>query len=532
MAESFDTVIIGGGISGLGMAIALQQAGITDFVVLERADEVGGTWQANTYPGCACDVPSNLYSYSFAPNPDWSRTYSRQPEIWDYVRGVADRFGVRRYIRLGVEVTDAAWDEDAGRWRLATSDGEIEARILVSAVGLLTEPKVPDLPGLDTFKGAVFHSARWDHDFDLAGKRVAAIGTGASAIQFVPEIQPQVQRLHVFQRTPPWVMPHTARPTSERERSLFRALPALQRLVRGLVYAAREALVVGFVKRPRLMRFPERQARRHIASQISDPELQAKVTPTYSLGCKRILPSNDWYPAIAQPNVELITDAISEIRAHSIVTADGIEREVDAIILGTGFHVTDPPLGGLIHGRGRPIAQRRVAGQHARPSRLHGRWLPEHVPAAGPQHGSRALVDGLRRRVPDRLHHERAGHDDAPRRRRRRGHRAGPGRLQRGDRPADEPDDLVDRVPELVHRRKRAQLCPVAGLDVAIPPPHGTFRSRQLPGMSLNCSSGWITISPVWSHAEQTRIGAGRLRPLYVAHVLSVPVSDRADCFL
>ncbi len=243
MAESFDTVIIGGGISGLGMAVALQQAGVTDFVVLERADEVGGTWQANTYPGCACDVPSNLYSYSFAPNPDWSRTYSRQPEIWDYVRGVADRFGVRRYIRLGVEVTDAAWDEDAGRWRLATSDGDIEARILVSAVGLLTEPKVPELPGLDKFKGAVFHSARWNHDFDLAGKRVAAIGTGASAIQFVPEIQPHVERLHVFQRTPPWVMPHTARPTSERERSLFRRLPLLQRLVRGLVYAAREALV-------------------------------------------------------------------------------------------------------------------------------------------------------------------------------------------------------------------------------------------------------------------------------------------------
>jgi cation diffusion facilitator CzcD-associated flavoprotein CzcO len=352
MAESFDIAIIGGGISGLGMAISLQQAGITDFVVLERADEVGGTWQANTYPGCACDVPSNLYSYSFAPNPDWSRTYSRQPEIWDYVRGVADRFGVRRYLRLGVEVSSADWDEDAGRWRLTTSQGDIDARVLVSAVGLLTEPKIPDVKGLDAFEGAVFHSARWNHDFDLEGKRVAAIGTGASAIQFVPEIQPRVGQLHVFQRTPPWVLPHTARPTSERERSLFRRVPLLQRLVRGFVYTAREALVIAFVKRPRLMSLPERQARRHIEGQLSDPELIAKVTPDYSLGCKRILPSDDWYPALQQPNVELVTDAITEIRKSSIVTADGTEREVDAIVLGTGFHVTDPPLGALVHGRG------------------------------------------------------------------------------------------------------------------------------------------------------------------------------------
>jgi cation diffusion facilitator CzcD-associated flavoprotein CzcO len=352
MAESFDIAIIGGGISGLGMAIRLQQAGITDFVVLERAGEVGGTWQANTYPGCACDVPSNLYSYSFAPNPDWSRTYSRQPEIWDYVRGVADRFGVRRHIRLGVEVSSADWDERAGRWRLTTSQGDIDARVLVSAVGLLTEPKIPDVEGLDTFKGAVFHSARWNHDYDLRGKRVAAIGTGASAIQFVPEIQPDVAQLHIFQRTPPWVMPHTARPTSERERRLFERIPLLQRLVRGLVYTAREALVLGFVKRPRLMSLPERQARRHITSQLSDPELIAKVTPDYSLGCKRILPSNDWYPALAQSNVELVTDAIAEIRENSIVTADGTERDVDAIVLGTGFHVTDPPLGALVHGRG------------------------------------------------------------------------------------------------------------------------------------------------------------------------------------
>ena len=230
----------------------------------------------------------------------------------------------------------------------------------------------------------MFHSARWNHDFDLAGKRVATIGTGASAIQFVPEIQPQRRPSCTSSSArAPWVMPHTARPTSERERSLFRRLPLLQRLVRGLVYAAREALVVGFVKRPKLMsaaRAPGAPPHRRARSRTR--ELIAKVTPHYSLGCKRILPSNDWYPALAQPNVELVTDAITEIRAHSIVTADGTEREVDAIILGTGFHVTDPPLGGARPRPRRAHAQRRLAGQHARPPRLHGRRLPEPVPAA------------------------------------------------------------------------------------------------------------------------------------------------------
>ena len=227
----------------------------------------------------------------------------------------------------------------------------MRARVLVPAAGPLFEPNLPDVPGLESFEGTLFHSARWDHDCDLSGKRVAAIGTGASAIQFVPAIAPETARLHVFQRTAPWIAPHTNRAVTRTERRLYRAFPALQRLVRGSIYCAREILVLGFVKRPRLMRIAERVARSHRRSQVSDPELLRKVTPDYPMGCKRILPSNDWYPALGRENVELVTDRIEEVRAHSIVTADGREREVDAIVLGTGFRVTDMPAAQMIRGR-------------------------------------------------------------------------------------------------------------------------------------------------------------------------------------
>jgi cation diffusion facilitator CzcD-associated flavoprotein CzcO len=346
-----DVAIVGSGFSGLGMAIRLRQQGLHDFVVLERGDEVGGTWHYNTYPGCACDVPSHLYSFSFAPNPGWSQTYSPQPEIRDYLRRCADEFGIRPHLRLRHEVTAAEWDEDARRWRIETSQGSLSARVLVSGMGPLTEPKVPDIPGLDDFEGETFHSARWNHDYDLTGKRVASIGTGASAIQYVPEIQPKVERLHVFQRTPPWIAPHSNRPITALERRIYRALPAAQRLVRGGVYAAREALVLGFVKDPRLMGIVERVARHHMRSQISDPELIEKVTPDYTIGCKRILPSNRWYPALDQPNVELVTGGVKEVRRGSVVSGDGVERPVDAIVFGTGFQVTDMPATRYLRGR-------------------------------------------------------------------------------------------------------------------------------------------------------------------------------------
>jgi len=346
-----EIAIVGSGFSGLGMAIRLKQQGMEDFVVLERAEEPGGTWHHNTYPGCACDVPSHLYSFSFAPNPHWSQTYSPQPEIEDYLRRCVESFGVRPHLRFGHTVTSATWNEDTRRWDLETSNGRFSARTLIAGVGPLTEPKVPDLPGLASFEGPVFHSARWDHAQDLTGKRVASIGTGASAIQLVPAIQPQVEQLHVFQRTAPWIFPHTNRATTAFERRLYRALPAAQRLVRGGVYLARETMVLGFVKRPRLMRVAEALARRHMRNQVADPELREKVTPTYALGCKRVLPSNKWYPALGRPNVELVTEGIEEVRRSSIVTRDGVERPVDVIILGTGFEVTDMPIASLVRGR-------------------------------------------------------------------------------------------------------------------------------------------------------------------------------------
>jgi cation diffusion facilitator CzcD-associated flavoprotein CzcO len=351
MSANYDTVIVGAGFSGMGMAIRLKQQGRDDFVVLERADEVGGTWWYNTYPGCACDVPSHLYSYSYAPNPEWSETYSRQPEIRDYLSRCADRFGLRPHLRLGTEATGAEWDEDERVWRVETSAGTVTGRILIAGMGPLHAPKVPRLPGLERFEGTTFHSAQWNHDYDLTGKRVASIGTGASAIQYVPEIQPQVERLHVFQRTAPWVMPHSTRPITAVERRLYKRFPVLQRLMRGAIYGARELLVLGFAKRPRLMGLLEKLARKHMESQISDPELRAKVTPDYTIGCKRILPSNHWYRTLAQDNVELVTDGIREVRANSIVGEDGVEREVDAIIFGTGFHVTDMPVAQQVRGR-------------------------------------------------------------------------------------------------------------------------------------------------------------------------------------
>jgi cation diffusion facilitator CzcD-associated flavoprotein CzcO len=349
--EHAEVVIVGAGFSGLAMAIRLKQQGVDDFVILERAEEVGGTWHHNTYPGCMCDVPSHLYSLSFAPNPSWSHTYSPQAEIREYLRRCADQFEIRPHLRTNVEVEAASWGDDDERWEVATSAGTFTATVLVSCMGPFNAPLIPDVPGLERFEGKTMHSARWDHDYELAGKRVASIGTGASAIQYVPEIRGEVKSLYVFQRTAPWVMPHGDRPVTDVERELYRRLPLAQRLVRGGVYVARELLVFGFAKEPRLMGLLEKLARGHMRKQISDPELLEKVTPDYTLGCKRILPSNRWYRALGESNVELVTTPIREVRERSIVDADGVEREVDAIIFGTGFHVTDMPVAQQVRGR-------------------------------------------------------------------------------------------------------------------------------------------------------------------------------------
>jgi len=380
-------VIAGGGFAGLGLAIRLKQAGIDDFVVLERAAAIGGTWQANTYPGCQCDVPSHLYSFSFAPNPGWTRTYSRQPEIWDYLRGLADRHGLHPHIRLGHELTGASWDDDEQRWNVQTSRGDWSAQILVDATGPLSHPKVPAIRGLRRFEGKVFHSAEWDHDHDLSGERVAVIGTGASAIQFVPRIAGRVGELHVFQRTAPWVLPHTDRPTTRLERRIYKALPAVQKAVRAGVYAGREFFLLGFIKDRRFMAGAERVAAAHLRKQVPDRELRAKLKPHFRLGCKRILLSNDWYPALTRPNVDVVTEDISHIHGRTIVLADGSEREVDTIILGTGFHVTDPPTARLVRGRdGRTIAEASATGVQAyRGATLAG--LPNLFKLIGPNTG-------------------------------------------------------------------------------------------------------------------------------------------------
>jgi cation diffusion facilitator CzcD-associated flavoprotein CzcO len=342
-AEHFQIAILGAGFGGLGMAIRLKQAGIEDFVVLERDADVGGTWWANTYPGCQCDIPSHLYSYSFAPNPEWTRTYPLQEELGRYARDCAERFGVVGHVRLACEVIDAQWDEGESVWRIETTQGPFTAEVLVSAQGFLSESKVPDLPGLDSFEGSAFHTAKWDHDTELAGKRVAVVGTGASAIQTVPAIQPVVGHLEVFQRTPPWVMPHRDRPITEFERRVYRRVPALQRLIRAGVYFSRELVVPGLVNDIRLMKALQRIALRHMENQVPDPDLRARLVPSYVLGCKRILPSNEWYPALQQPNVELVTDGIREIVPQGIVTADGELHELDTIVFATGFYVTDIP---------------------------------------------------------------------------------------------------------------------------------------------------------------------------------------------
>ena len=355
MEESADTharvLIIGAGFSGLAMAIRLKQRGMNDFIVLERAEDVGGTWLYNTYPGCMCDVPSHLYSLSFAPNPDWSHTYSPQPEIQRYLHDTANRFGILPHVRTGAEVLEADWQEDEQRWSVQTSAGAFTGTLLVSGMGPLTEPVIPDIAGLESFAGKIMHSARWDHDYDLRGRRVASIGTGASAIQYVPAIQEEVEHLDVYQRTAPWVMPHGDRAITDFERSLYRRVPMAQRLVRGGVYAGKELLVFGFVKDPRLMGLIEKLARMHIRKQVTDPRLLEQVTPDYTIGCKRMLPSNRWYPALGAANVELVTTGIGQVRERSIVDVDGAEREVDTIILGTGFHVTDTPYAQQVRGR-------------------------------------------------------------------------------------------------------------------------------------------------------------------------------------
>jgi cation diffusion facilitator CzcD-associated flavoprotein CzcO len=350
--------IVGTGFAGIGASVALQREGI-DHTILERAADVGGTWRDNRYPGCRCDVPSHLYSFSFAPNPEWTETYSPQPEILAYLRRTAERFGVLDRIRFGHEVRGAVWDADRQRWRLDTTGGPLTADLLVLGNGPLAEPSIPDLPGLDSFGGTTFHSATWpaDDDADLDGRSVAVIGTGSSAVQFIPLIQPRVAALTVFQRTAPWVLPHTNRRVTRAERALYRRFPRVQQLVRQGVYWSREVFATTLLRNSRSLDRLEKVGRGQIEKQVTDPALRARLTPDYRPGCKRLLLSNDYYPSLEQSNVEVVTDKIAAVTPTGIVTTDGTTHEVDTIIFGTGFHVTDNPVAGRVRGAdGRTLA--------------------------------------------------------------------------------------------------------------------------------------------------------------------------------
>ena len=340
--------IIGAGFAGVGLAHLLQQSGRQDVVVLERAAEVGGTWRDNTYPGAQCDVPAHLYSYSFAPNPDWTRTYADGAEIQQYLRDCADRFGIRPRLRLNTTVTGVCWNTAANRWRLTTTgpdgDGVLTASVVVVASGLLSEPSVPDLEGLGTFRGETFHSGAWRHEVPLDGRRVAVIGTGASAVQFVPAIAPSAEHVSVFQRTPPWVVPRANPPISTRRRALYRRLPALQSLARAKTFWARELYALALTRHTRWLERGEQLARRHLADQLRDPALRALCTPDYAFGCKRVLLSDDWYPTLARGDVELVPHAVQAVTPDGVVDETGRHHGADVLIFGTGFAVTTHPM--------------------------------------------------------------------------------------------------------------------------------------------------------------------------------------------
>jgi cation diffusion facilitator CzcD-associated flavoprotein CzcO len=362
LPDHVHTLVVGAGFGGIGMtATLLRDNPGADVLVIERGDDVGGTWRVNTYPGAACDVPSALYSFSFAPDPDWARAHGTQEEIYTYLRRVAREEGVTDRTMFDCELRDAQWDAERALWSVSTSRGDLTADVLVAATGTLSTPKFPKVPGLELFRGKMFHSAEWDHGHDVTGERVAVIGTGASAIQFVPAIVDRIEHLTLFQRTASWVMPKRDHAIARSVRSLYRRFPFLQKAVRGAVYGQKEIYVVGMTKpfaRKYALPLFERRARYVLRKQVSDPELRARLTPDFAITCKRILLSNDWFPAITRPDVSVVSSGLSAVTENGVVDDEGNEYEVDTIIFGTGFTPTEPPAAQHIHGSdGRSLAE-------------------------------------------------------------------------------------------------------------------------------------------------------------------------------
>ena len=361
--EETNVLIIGGGFSGMATAVALQKEGINDFRIIDRGHDFGGTWRDNSYPGAACDVPSHLYSLSFAQDFDWSRSFGTQPEIYKYQREVARKHGLYSSAHFKTEMVDASWDDHAARWVVVTEDIDSGARTtwaakeLVLGVGALCEPRMPDIQGIESFSGEVFHSSRWKHEVDLRGKRVAIIGTGASAIQIIPKIASVVGHLDVYQRTAPYVIPRLDRNYTSIERTALRKIPGLRRVVRAQDWFFRELQIPGLTRDSRFMAPIKLASQGLLRMQVKDPELREKLTPKFTIGCKRMLISNTYFPAIARNNVELVTSPIDKVGPHSITTVDGTERAIDVLIICTGFHVTDSPAFDLIHdGSGQSLA--------------------------------------------------------------------------------------------------------------------------------------------------------------------------------
>jgi cation diffusion facilitator CzcD-associated flavoprotein CzcO len=352
MVEHHRVIIVGAGLSGIGLGAQLQKSHIDDFIIIERQQSVGGVWFNHEYPGCQCDIPGHLYSFSFAPNPDWTRIFPKQGELLQYLQKVTADRGLGRHLRLGTEVLRCEWDETARRWLVTTSSGVLTCDALVSAVGLTSVPALPDIPGLDTFEGERFHSAQWNWDYDLSGKRVAVIGTGPSAVQIVPEIQPKVEQLTVFQRTPVWIMSHFDRPVSDRQRRMLRRFPFLMWLYRRAFFLAFEAAAVGFRGRLKLLEPAQTLSLKHLERQVPDPDLRAALTPKHLIGCKRPIFSDRFYPALMEDNVDLVTNNIDHVDEGAVVTKDGTRYEVDAIITASGYRIVRSILEDRIFGVG------------------------------------------------------------------------------------------------------------------------------------------------------------------------------------
>ncbi len=344
---------MGAGFGGIGLGIKLKEAGIESFTIFEKAPGVGGVWRDNSYPGLTCDVPSHLYHFSFEPNHDWTRRFPQRDEILAYLERTTDRYGLREHMRFDTEVASADFDEEPGVWIVRLVGGEeVEADVLVTATGQLSRPSYPSIQGIDRFTGEMFHSARWNHDYDMQGKTVAAIGTGASAVQYVPEVAKEVRQLHLFQRTPGWVIPKPDRPYRPREKWLFRRFPIIVAISRRLTFTRFELFTLAMTRAYWLLRFHENSHRRRLAREIPDPGLREKLVPDYPMGCKRVLISNDYLPALARSNVEVVTERIREVTETGVVTEDGRAREVDAIVLGTGFQTNEFLAPMAIRGRG------------------------------------------------------------------------------------------------------------------------------------------------------------------------------------